>query len=131
MMEPNKPALLEWAQALESGLYKQTHEQLGRIENGQKEYCCLGVACEVFAERLNLEITWSEVGDMDADGAWGDLHLAVANFLGIERDPRLLHEEDRESTAATLNDSHGYTFPQIAAAIRRTFNLDEVTNETA
>lgn len=41
----------EWAAALTSGDYLQGRNALGRTTG---EFCCLGVACEVFAKELDI-----------------------------------------------------------------------------
>lgn len=46
-MEPNKEFIREWVAALRSGEYEQGE---GSLRTGNK-YCCLGVACDLFAKK--------------------------------------------------------------------------------
>lgn len=42
-----KAARRKWIKALRSGKFKQTAGVLCRMTEGQSDYCCLGVACQV------------------------------------------------------------------------------------
>lgn len=54
----------QWLEALRSGNYKQGQGALRReLPDGNKEYCCLGVLCDLYAKETNTE--WIMV-----DGRW-------------------------------------------------------------
>lgn len=64
----------KWVAALRSGIYPQGKKSLARKkEVGNFEYCCLGVACEVYAEehpeflsRINKENLYARYDDQFA-----------------------------------------------------------------
>ncbi len=39
-----------WVKALRSGEYQQTVKRLHRITDGVDSFCCLGIACKLYAE---------------------------------------------------------------------------------
>lgn len=51
------PHQAQWLDALESGRYTKGHEYLKRTVNNCTYHCCLGVACEIFKEQLNIKET--------------------------------------------------------------------------
>lgn len=133
----NKKHMLQWIEALESGEYEQTDSQLIRIKCAKEGeykalYCCLGVCCVTAGltptPNPMLEGGWGFLGRDDV------LPTYVSDWLGIsEEDPKLFvpHLEGeydgcvlQEVAAAThLNDEIGFTFKQIAEALRRTYGL--------
>ncbi len=113
-----------WADALESGAYKQATGRLVRIHNkagepDDRSFCCLGVLCNLHAQ------AHPEIAEKQKDP---NSYLCCSN---------LLPEEVREwagmlyvsgtfakwdailgvKSLASANDN-GYTFPQIAKIIR-------------
>jgi hypothetical protein len=132
----NKQAKAEWVAALRSGKYRQGIGSLAVVDpdTGAEAHCCLGVACEVFGERLGLTV---DVRDCDNTGrlrkGWIDpenggweanvLPISVAFHLGFDEyntnprlgEPVLVGEFERLSLAE-LNDQ-GKTFPEIADII--------------
>lgn len=68
---------LEWVEALESGEYTQTNEQLRRGSGNFTMMCCLGVACDL-----------SGVGEWDKYGFYG---------CGVEESALDCEGQDRES----------------------------------
>jgi hypothetical protein len=48
----------EWLKALKSGKYQKGKCKLAKIQNNVTKYCCLGVACEVFNDKIasNLKV---------------------------------------------------------------------------
>lgn len=100
-----------WIDALRSGLYQQT---VGHLNQGDN-YCCLGVACEVYQQ---------EVGDLTI------VRSAIDGIRSYDGDPKLLPEKVRkwlgltandgayeEGSLVSLNDSRGYSFEDIADLI--------------
>jgi hypothetical protein len=153
-MTVNKAAIEKWAEALESGEYKQVN---GKLSDGEG-FCCLGVLCEIAVAEGVIEPAVKgpehdnilcNCGDHDAamfyDGVYLTPSAKVADWAfgdGAHANPELdtgedapLVDDDEYSgydgpypfpweNATSLNDGHGWTFPQIAAAVRRTFLAD-------
>lgn len=126
---PNPEVLAEWADALESGDFSQT----GGILRDARGFCCLGVLCElavrhgVIQEAVEaLDSNDQPLGEFSYDGKDGFLPRAVAEWAfgdPDESNPDMVTEDDSMDSASSLNDSHHYSFPRIAAAIRRTYNV--------
>lgn len=49
-----------WTKALRSGKYKQTRGTLAKVNKRgiPQSFCCLGVACEVYAKATGKEFNW-------------------------------------------------------------------------
>lgn len=129
MTEPNKDRLRLWVEALESGEFEQTNGQLSRRGNdGVTRYCCLGVA---------------EVVSMRNGGPGSDEHLGHYSYLsrelqawyGVGSNPVIgsieyaggTDGEVYELYAVMANDSLGHDFKQIAANVRKHYQLGEPT----
>src|SRR5688500_10678628 len=95
-MEINRAALLEWVQELETTDKPQAKGYLNIPGVG---FCCLGVMCELFADRLKLTSVAEPVTDVGGateavryfqDGVeYGTRALlpnSVANYIGCEED---------------------------------------------
>jgi hypothetical protein len=121
----NRPAVAEWVTALRSGDYKQGHNQLGvQYADGRAEYCCLGVACEIFTERLKLDRTVSPSSGRIRYNDNGDvLPSAVMTHLGFTMSNPEVWQDDQGFTVdlAQLNDDLGMSFAGIADVIEREF----------
>lgn len=52
MKEPNKEPMIKWVKELYSSDLKQAKGFLTLIADGERSYCCLGVACEIFKNEL-------------------------------------------------------------------------------
>jgi hypothetical protein len=92
-----------WAQALESGQYKQGY---GRLAPDDQRHCCLGVACE-------LAVQAKVIPDYDP---WdGDLaaYEPVREWLGLATD-----EGAYEGGNLVKDNDTARTFTEIAATIR-------------
>lgn len=104
-----------WIKALRSGQYKQGKHQL---HSGDK-FCCLGVACDLFKEELELDTREAEMLGCEEkctvyDSEWTVLPDVVQEHLDlktIDGSPTL-SEEDTFSLVS-LNDG-GMSFSQIA-----------------
>lgn len=107
-----KPEIaLLWAEALESGEYLQTTDQL---RNGNK-YCCLGVLCD-----LHRKIT--DKGEWQNNcyfGASVDLPCPVSEWAGIENNEA--NPTIGSYSATTLNDDKRFSFEEIARRIRKEY----------
>lgn len=136
-MEPNKDALRKWVAKLRDPNSKQTVGYLGTADGRR---CCLGVACDVAVENGVILAPYIPQGSPDPDlaifygsvGAASVLPYEVSEWLGVESDPILNYVDSEEKIpqrATLLNDSHGWTFPQIADAIEEMYNLREKDTE--
>lgn len=107
-----------WLQALESGEYKQGFDALCRVyPDGTVEYCCLGVANELFsAEVIESEMEFSG----SSIKGWGDEYdLATNDTVEILK---LYDNSGRgRSVFKTLvqRNDNGESFIEIAASIRK------------
>jgi hypothetical protein len=111
-----------WADALESGKYKQGHE---RLRDGDK-FCCLGVLCDLAAQ-AGVGV-WEEEGYFNAsESRFGRSNVAlpdpVVEWAGLTTfNGQLKRPEWRGSVfcdgLAGANDHLEYNFGQIAALIR-------------
>jgi len=121
-----KKQALKWTKALRSGKYKQGKNKL---HDAQGNYCCLGVACEIFTFK-NVTVLREE------DGTISGLHLEsqpdILRLLNIKNEGFLgtyLGEEipgycappkeycsPKVATLAFLNDRN-FTFDEIADII--------------
>lgn len=115
MVSPNKGNIQLWVDALESGSYQQTIGYL-KYEDG---FCCLGVACDVYAKSLGQ--TWDEIFE-DMYLEIGHLPDEVAEWLGLS-DDATVHLGNPPQPAAHWNDSiiDRKTFSEIAGMIKERY----------
>lgn len=113
----NKSNMTKLVEALESGKYKQTTGTLRRNDN----FCCLGVACELFDLEEKPDLGW-DLGTYNGHG--GYLPPVVMNWLCVA-DHELPVEYESQETAAKMNDSDR-TFAEIAEALKETY-LEKTT----
>jgi len=123
LTEEQKQHIEQWCQALESGKFRQMPGAL--FDDGY--FCVLGVACEI-----------SGLGDWE-DGCYvigeGEDRITasdflpepVFNWLGLAQNPILKPVRDLGTAnadgvpATELNDDYSVPFPELAAAIRKTY----------
>jgi len=125
--------LEQWATALESNeTYVQAKGALYfDVLPGKKNMCCLGVACDVsgvgrWEGDAYVTPRRDATDEDDPERSLTSLTLQVCDYYGLEdTDPLLRGGDGVFWRATTLNDRYGYTFQQIAAAIRRTYLTDE------
>lgn len=112
---PNR--MIEWAEALESGKYKQTKGQL-RV---QDRLCCLGVACDLYdPEHWKTDY----YGNISYLADFYGLPSKVVNYYGDNYLRILVDKEDGYKHGfAFCNDTLGLTFKQIAWLIRESVRL--------
>lgn len=118
-----------WAKDLESGRHKQCKQRLCRVDGDEKSWCCLGRLCALYNEHhpdnpLPTKLLETPAGLVVQ---YGETHyslpIQVARWIGSERrHDVVLYIENYHlwEQAGFLNDIRGFTFPQIAAAIRAT-----------
>lgn len=107
--------------ALRSGEYRQTQGRLGRIHgDGSTSYCCLGVACEVYAKtHKNFQIEPLRYDSYDIFKTYGPkkdrygLPDEVKKWLGFKDSSGGF---GKDGSLIDLNDS-GKTFAEIADVI--------------
>ena len=116
-----KQRLLKWAQALRSGTYKQT---TGRLRS-QEGFCCLGVACDLYAEEGNVRWAVPLRSIRPLRFGFGSRFnfppAYVAEWYGLEdagTDSIDTADQGFQYDLARLNDS-GATFEQIAEKIEK------------
>lgn len=113
------------------------------VTPNKKEYCCLGIACEVaiaggleLGRRKEEHIFYGGRGEQvvnyNSPEGWGSetvLPITVRDWFGFEdSDPTLIDEHGDRTYATALNDDYGYTFNRIADAFERTY-LSEKSDE--
>ena len=114
-LKTKKDRLRAWVRALRSGKYRQGKGQLKRGNN----YCCLGVASEVYARETEKE--WNTGGFL--------LDCAVMKWFGLDSENPIICE----ISASSLNDGDDdgdiprHSFKQIANLIEKHFKLKPAT----
>lgn len=106
-----------WVEALESGRYKQGAGWLCHTPAGKrtKLYCCLGVACELFAKDHKIALSTMHDGNINAfDGATELIPTRVQKWLGLRNNSG---SSESYYTLAEMNDE-GISFKKIAKFIR-------------
>lgn len=109
-----------WLKALRNDKYKQTTGTLCRGEGENREYCCLGVLCDLYKTTelgKKARAKWVENGDTDLIG----FRLSSTVFtrmpsVSIRKNLGLLSKE--ADTLADMNDC-GKSFKQIANYIEK------------
>lgn len=123
----------QWIAALRSGEYVQGRSALKTTRfDGTVEHCCLGVA-EELAGTEQLLLACPEPNCAAAHGTHfgpeGEKGILTAQgraWLGVNTsDPKVTVEEGEVVRATELNDSHRWTFEQIADAFEQEWGLAE------
>ena len=122
----NKENVKLWVAALRSGKYKQGENYLHITnEEGEDQYCCLGVACAVAVENgVDLEMSVN-LNTHEYDHCGATLPLTVMHWLGTVN-PNPKTEDDSingfgKASLTHLNDAKRYDFNKIADVIERDF----------
>ena len=97
----------KWEEALESGDYKKGTRYLRSKDD---EYCCLGVACELFDGDSELGGKRYLYGNQSATATF-----RVVSALGLYSENGL--HKDGASSLARINDS-SYSFEPVISAIK-------------
>lgn len=110
-----------WTNALESNTYAQTKNYL-HTDDG---FCCLGVLCDLYAQR-HPGFSWAKQESDEPFYDFADtdsitsLPLVVQEWAGLSESDPLIHRprgSEENVTLAFLNDN-GKAFPEIAKIIR-------------
>lgn len=118
---PNKENIKKVVDALRSGEFIQGFNKLEYVRDGVTKNCCLGVACRVAMQngvdlRTHQSIFDSRITAFDDEIA--GLPKAVLNWLGINDEfLRLDKPSGQRTNAMRLNDTHRWSFDQIADLI--------------
>lgn len=105
-----------WVKALRSGKYKQTKYILN---NGNGEFCCLGVLCEIAAK--DGVIKPRKKGNRVYYGRqFNVLPATVMKWAGVKDAEGLVYSPAVESLTY-LNDDENYDFNQIADVIEEKY----------
>lgn len=122
MKNKHAKRLKAWIEALRSGDYKQTSDQLYT----GKAYCCLGVACDLYLKEKGLK--WTKESKMTYGVKIEDRVLETTELpeeiaawfgLGIHNNPEVLDKDGAPVTLISLNDDRGYSFKKIAKVIEQ------------
>lgn len=123
----NQEIKAEWVAALRSGNYAQGTSRLHAEEDGQDTFCCLGVLCDIAAQRGVVGSTRFKacgcgsyecgLNYYEYDSETGYLPPSVQEWAGLESaNPAVLHF-DGTTELSDLNDREGLNFKQIADLI--------------
>ena len=107
-MLTTEEARKKWVEALRSGKYKQSRQFL----HSEEGYCCLGVACDIFAKELSIERK-EEKSLEYFNGQSYSLPLNVKNLLGL-CGVEGMNLNPNKPCLSYLNDKEELTFDQIA-----------------
>lgn len=129
----NREVTQAWVDALRSGDYRQTRGVLSRVDmDGSKGFCCLGVLC-------NLAVKAGLIPPPEHDPARGVdiydrsylrpselVHWWVGMpYLTVDTPQGLPGLQGQTIPLETLNDTHNFSFDQIADAIEMTYLREE------
>lgn len=118
----------EWSAALRSGKYIQGKGCLKGVDmDDQVKHCCLGVACEIFAERAGVK-EYNYEGLVYFDKNRGCLPHKLMDFLGLYWNIPTVEfpvSSLNNSGIAKMNDSGIFSFNDIADIIDNDFVLPE------
>jgi hypothetical protein len=119
--------ILQWADALESGDYKQTYQILANTEDG---FCCLGVAVDKLGYGFlrYTGIRNSSVGGQEVRVACESGSYSMPGFGDFPPEMEVLWAfiNNHGQHLSSLNDSYRLSFWDIAQWIRKTrkYELD-------
>lgn len=123
------PNQTKWIKALESGKYKQGHFKLN---DGNNKFCCLGVACDLFKDGLDIQICDYGIGISYEDQIGVPPRKIWKNKLGLKDvigkfSPKEVSYWPKKletsfgvivSSLTELNDSGEVSFKTIAKIIK-------------
>jgi hypothetical protein len=107
-----------WVAELRSGKYKQCKSYLAtEVTKGEPRYCCLGVACEILKDELDLAVE-EQQNCKSYDKTWTSLPNKVMDALDIRNSMGgFIDENGSKRCLVNLNDYEGNTFAEIADVI--------------
>jgi len=123
----NKEIAKQWCDALRSGKYKQCQWCLCRQRFFQKQYCCLGVLCELHSKATGQAKMESHKGKIVYDWHEHNLPKSVVDWAGMKSSLGDIPKTEGQYcpfSLADANDRHGYSFEKIAEIIEK--NVDQL-----
>ena len=116
----NKPIADMWTAALKSGEYTQGKGYLCSESKRGKEYCCLGVLCDLYNKHnppmeTQYRNTMCDTKHTLFDGYNGDLPPVVLEWSGMHSRNGI--RDFPKPPLIALNDECGYSFIDIANVI--------------
>ena len=114
----NQKVKQQWIEALRSGEYSQTQNQL-KDHHG---YCCLGVLCDLYS-KVNEGSYWEDGGDLFrfetnmGEYEFVRLPMSVSEWAGLDDDNPSVKYGGAIVAISDLNDNEQLTFDQISAII--------------
>lgn len=131
-MTVNKERVQILVDALKSGNYAQVNGTLGSVApNGQRSYCCLGVACEVAIKHGVSDVSRADAVpridygrpyNIAYNGSRSTLPQEVQRWFGFSSDnPVILKHNDQPQTATYANDVMHLNFNQIGDLFERRY----------
>jgi hypothetical protein len=109
----------KWVKALRSGKYKRTKEVLCRQQENGKEYCCLGVLCDLYMKEKGgkwYAANGYPFGALKFAGMEQSLPEKVRKWAGMKSD--VGHYDSRYDCLSDRNDA-GTSFKRIADIIEK------------
>lgn len=119
---------LNWAEALNSGLYKQAS---GTLRKGPNHFCCLGVLCELQHKQgegswIRTEGVWTYIfEEEDRCGSAPNLFIENLGYTG-EYPTGETAADIVNGAFAALNDILGWSFEMIADKILQYPSVEEM-----
>jgi hypothetical protein len=111
-----KAIAMEWADLLESGMFKQGR---GYLDDGNKQ-CCIGVLCNIAANRNICTIT-KEESRLKFDDNGGTAPDSVLEWSGLQNSQGAFINNNSRVLLTVLNDDKGKSFKEIAEIIRENY----------
>ncbi len=111
----NKEMIIKWIEALRSGKYKQGRDLLRKDD----EYCCLGVACDIFKSDINGDWVKPVMGGRMSFKA--GLIDVLYDIPPILKDKLGLPDKVRNHMVS-MNDSFDKNFNEIADYLEKASN---------
>ena len=131
LTEENKADLKTWVAALRSGKYNRGTYKLKQSDSvGNETYCCLGVWCDIFRGRTNLNWkSWNNINNIPLNPEWSISHSIGSNYstvpsklsFGIFDGSINVNYKGEVTSIMYLNDALQLPFSEIADAIEATY----------
>lgn len=125
-----------WLNALRSGKYEQGTMKLAQeLYDGTREYCCLGVLCDLAVKNGVCNVKWvhgtayygTEEEFANEKASENTLPKSVQEWIGVNSDNIRVskkinsfddEDEFEDVMVSELNDEYGYSFDRIARLIK-------------
>jgi hypothetical protein len=108
----------KWVEALRSGNYKQGKGCLTNVKATGNEYCCLGVACDVYQKEVgSLKLNVEDNNHISYDNEAAYLPPKVREWLGLRTGAGIYGYPSEGKDLTRHNDADECTFNEIANII--------------